>query len=74
VPGDALRRLTRAGLRRGLFEGSRPWLVVGAAASGMRLLGRLTRRESETVYVENLKPGETIEISVHAAEPKKRRK
>jgi hypothetical protein len=56
-------RLARTGLRRGLLEGSRPWLAVGVAAGGMRLLSRLARSHPEVVYTGTLKPGETISIS-----------
>ena len=58
-----LRTLIRNGFRKGLLGGSRPWLVVGAAAGGIRLLGRMARRESRVVYCEKLEPGERLVIS-----------
>lgn len=53
----------RAGLRRGLLGGSRPWIVVGGVALGLRALGRLAAHEPEVVFCERLSPGETLVIS-----------
>ncbi len=58
-----LSRLARAGLRRGILDGSRPWLVIGTAAVGARLLRRLSQRDPEVVLCEELKPGQTIVIT-----------
>jgi len=63
MPG-LVGRLARTGLRRGLMEGSRPWLYTGVAAAALRALQRAARREPETVYSEELKPGEALEIRV----------
>ena len=57
-----LRRLTRAGLRRGLLGGSKPWLAVGAAAGAFRLMGRVAGKQPKVVYCEPLMPGETLII------------
>jgi hypothetical protein len=57
-----LRPLARQGLRRGLLEGRRGWLVVGLTATGLRLVGRIMARKPEVVYSAELKPGERIEI------------
>jgi len=59
-----LKRLTRTGLRKGLIGGSRPWLIVGATAAGLRLLGRITRKEPEVLYCEELSPGGAIVVSL----------
>ena len=59
-------RLAKTGLRRGIFEGSRAWLVVGVAAGGVRLLGRFARREPEVVFTETVKPGHTLMITVRS--------
>ncbi len=58
-----LRILARNGLRKGLLGGSKPWLIVGAAAGGIRLLGRMAGREPAVVYCEKLEPGERLVIS-----------
>ncbi|MDP8936159.1 MAG: hypothetical protein M3O23_00120 [Actinomycetota bacterium] len=58
-----LRMLLRTGVRKGLFGGSKPWLVVGALAGGVRLLGRMATREPEVVYCEKLEPGQRVVIS-----------
>jgi hypothetical protein len=59
--GRALRLLSRTGLRRGL-SGSRPWVVVGVAATGARLLRNLAREQPEVLYRTVLRPGERFEI------------
>ena len=58
-----LRILIRSGLRKGLLGGSKPWLIVGAAAGGIRLLGRMAAREPDVVYCEKLEPGERMVVS-----------
>ena len=57
-----LRALTRIGMRKGLFGGSRAWMYVGGAAALMRLLGRMASRQPETVFCEDLEPGQTLLI------------
>jgi hypothetical protein len=56
-----LGRLSRAGMRRGLFEGSRGWLYLGLAATALRIV-RYVASESEVVETIELKKGETIQI------------
>jgi hypothetical protein len=58
---DVLHRLSRTGLRRGFFEGSRGWMYVGVAATTVRVLHRLLA-EQETVERVELRPGDAIEI------------
>lgn len=53
----------RTGLRRGLLEGSRPWLVVGVAAASVRILRRVTASEEKVVLREVLPPGSTVVIT-----------
>lgn len=60
----------RAGLRKGLLGGSRPWLYVGVAAAGARLLARMARREEEVVYREELQPGESVVVSTVPPAPR----
>jgi hypothetical protein len=57
-----LRTLARNGLRRGLLEGRRGWLMVGVTATGLRLLARVMSRKPEVVYSAELSPGDRIEI------------
>lgn len=58
-----LNFLVRNGLRRGLLGDSRPWLVLGAAAWGLRFVKKSWGKELETVDREELRPGETLVIS-----------
>jgi hypothetical protein len=58
-----LKTLVRIGLTKGLLGGSKPWLILGAAAGGVRLLGRMAAREPEVVYCEKLEPGQRLVIS-----------
>lgn len=58
-----LSLLLRHGFRKGVLGGNRRWLVVGGAALGVRVLGRLARREPEVVYCEELSPGEALVVA-----------
>ena len=55
--------LLRQGFRRGVLQGSRPWLVVGGVALGLRLLRKIAGGEPEVVYSEKLAPGESLVIA-----------
>jgi hypothetical protein len=55
-------RLARTGLRRGFVDGSRTWLYVGLTATAVRIARRILVQPPETVYLDELKPGEAIEI------------
>lgn len=57
------RMLLRNGFRRGVLQGSRPWLVAGAVALLMRLFQRAAAREESVVYREELLPGQTLTIA-----------
>jgi hypothetical protein len=52
----------RLGLRRGLGDGSRVWLTVGAAALLVRLFQRMASPGKPVVVTEDLQPGETLVI------------
>ena len=64
-----LRMMLRNGLSKGLFGGSRPWLVLGGIAAGMRVLRKIAGSEPEVVYSEELQPGESVVIA-HGRTPK----
>ena len=54
-----LKSLIRLGFARGL-GGSRGWLALGFTAGGLHLLKRAVTREPDTVYLEELRPGQTL--------------
>ena len=56
-----LKTLVRVGFARGI-GGSRGWLALGVTAGGLRLLRRLAKREEEIVYLEELRPGQSVVI------------
>ncbi len=56
-----LRSLIRIGFTRGL-GGSRGWLALGFTAGGLHLLKRVVKREPEVVYLEELRPGQSLVI------------
>jgi hypothetical protein len=59
-----LKRLARTGLRKGVLGGSRPWLLVGVTAFGLRLLGRVVRNEPEVLYCDELSPGGAVLVTL----------
>jgi hypothetical protein len=56
-----LRSLWATGWRRGR-DGSRAWMVVAAAAGGLRLVRRVTRDREEVLYRTLVVPGDQFEI------------
>jgi hypothetical protein len=58
-----VRLVLRHGWRRGILGGSRPWLVAGGFALGIRVIQRLAGLEERVVYAEELRPGETLVIA-----------
>jgi hypothetical protein len=70
-----LRRYVRLNaIRRGLFGGSRPWLVVFVLGLIGRQIGKVTKRgEMPLVLSERLKPGEGLLIT-HLTPPRRRRR
>jgi hypothetical protein len=62
-----MNRLIRLGLRqgwrRGVLEGRRTWLVLGAVALSARAMQRLGGRSEDVVYREKLGPGASLLIS-----------
>jgi hypothetical protein len=62
----AIRVGIRRGWDRGLGDGNRLWLVVGAVALLARLGRRALHREPEVVFSQEIKPGESVRV-VHEA-------
>ncbi|GAC1317111.1 MAG: hypothetical protein NVSMB16_13750 [Acidimicrobiales bacterium] len=59
VIGGALKR----GIRQGLGEGKKAYLILGGVAMGVRVLHHLARAGSHTVVSEELLPGQSIVIT-----------
>jgi hypothetical protein len=56
----------RQGLRRGLLEGSQPWLVVGIVAGGAVLYRRIAHPAPEIVERVVVEPGSAVLVRVDA--------
>jgi hypothetical protein len=65
---SVLVRIARTGLRRGLRDGSRPWLVAGITAGALELVRRALSEKPELVYQAELGPGERLEVRTIPAE------
>jgi hypothetical protein len=63
-----LIRIARTGLRRGLRDGSRPWLVAGITAGALELVRRMFSEKPEVVYQAELEPGERLVVRTIPAE------
>lgn len=59
-----LGSLVRRGLRKGVLEGSRPWMAVGVAAALVAVVRRVTSEPPRTVWRQRLEPGEGVLIRV----------
>lgn len=59
---SVLVRIARTGLRRGLRDGSRPWLVAGITAGALELVRRTLAEKPEVVYQAEVEPGERLEV------------
>lgn len=64
----ALRQGMTRGWERGVLDGSRGWVFVGALALLGHLAGRAMHREPEVVFSEKLRPGDAFRIT-HEARP-----
>jgi hypothetical protein len=62
-------RLALTGLRRGLTEGSRGWLMVGVTLTAARVLGRVLAEPVVRETIE-LRSGDAIEVRVVAPPPR----
>ena len=58
-----IRRLTRVGLRRGVFGGSRAWLAIGIAGAALQLLRRMSQEPDEVFVLDDVKPGDRFEVA-----------
>ncbi len=62
-----MNRLVRLGIRygwrRGILQGSRPWLIAGGLALGVRVVQKLAGPDERVVYREELQPGESLVIA-----------
>jgi hypothetical protein len=56
-----LKSLIRIGFARGI-GGSRGWLALGMTAGGLHMLRKAMKREPEVVYLEELRPGQSLVI------------
>lgn len=56
-----LKTLVRIGFARGI-GGSRAWLTLGVVAGGVRILRKITKRDADVVYLEELRPGQSMVI------------
>lgn len=61
--GAMVSFLRRHSIRKGFMGESKPWLYIGAATWGYRMLRRMARRRAQVVLFEELKPGQRIIIS-----------
>ena len=62
----AIRFGLRRGWSRGVVDGSPAWVVVGGLALLGYLADRFVRRESQVVFSEKLRPGESVRITHEA--------
>ncbi|MDQ1436858.1 MAG: hypothetical protein QOK43_487 [Acidimicrobiaceae bacterium] len=58
-----IRFLVRNGLRKGVFGGSRPWLVLGGVGVLVKVLRKLGGSEPQVVYSEELPVGTAVVIA-----------
>jgi len=69
-----LSDVRRRALTKGLFGGSRPWLLLGIAAWTFRGLQWALRPEPKVVYRSRLDVGETIVLRNEPAPPTRRQR
>jgi len=58
-----LRQLRNASLDRGLFQGNRPWLVLGAVLWAARAAKVAWAKDDGVVWQGVLTPGETVQVT-----------
>jgi len=69
-----LSDVRRRALTKGLFGGSRPWLLLGIAAWTFRGLQWALRPDPKVVYRSRLEVGETIVLSNEPPLPTRRQR
>jgi hypothetical protein len=69
-----LSDLRRNALTKGLFGGSRPWLLLGIAAWTVRGLQWALRPEPKVVYRSRIDVGETVVLRNEPAPPTRRQR
>jgi hypothetical protein len=69
-----LSDIRRQALTKGLFGGSRPWLLLGIAAWTFRGLQWALRPEPKVVYRSKLEVGETIVLTNEPPAPTRRQR
>ena len=69
-----LTGLRRNALTKGLFGGSRPWLILGIAAWTVRGLQWALRPEPKVVYRSRIDVGETVVLRNEPAPPTRRQR
>ena len=69
-----LSDLRRNALTKGLFGGSRPWLLLGIAAWTVRGLQWALRPEPKVVYRSRIDVGETVVLRNEPAHPTRRQR
>lgn len=68
-----LRRLTTMGFSRGV-SGSRPWMITGLVAVGLRALRRIANPPPKTMFSTQIKAGDSFAISAKPMERKGKRR
>ncbi len=63
IPAATVAVLKRRALRDGIFGQSTAWKLVAVVAFGGPLLRRLVSKRSEVVLIEELRPGESMQIT-----------
>ena len=58
-----IRQGLRHGWRRGVLNGERAWVYLGATALLLRMLQRAFAKEESVVFHEALRPGERLVIT-----------
>lgn len=69
-----LGSLRRQSIRRGVFGGSRAWLVVGGVAWTLRALQVALRSSPERVFKGELEVGQTYIVTSRPAPPTRRQR
>jgi hypothetical protein len=61
------------GFSRGM-SGSRPWMITGMVAVGVRALRRIANPAPKTLFSTRLQPGDTFQISSQPMARKSKRR